>query len=122
ATKLSVIAGIPRGDVIPVLPVFDLCHRQNKGAAFSFLARKAGWQIWLSGRRIFRHGRGLVCGHRRRPALAGAGPLQLSGPGPGAGRRRGQPDRHPPGTWLQGATASKFCEDLENDFLKFTCL
>jgi len=35
------------GQVMEVLPIFDLTLLYNRGAAFSFLATQGGWQRWL---------------------------------------------------------------------------
>ncbi len=43
-TKWIVEANLPYGASIYVLPVLDLVHVRNTGAAFSFLAGAAGWQ------------------------------------------------------------------------------
>jgi signal peptidase II len=43
-TKWIVEAAIPFGTSIYVLPVMDLVHVRNTGAAFSFLAGASGWQ------------------------------------------------------------------------------
>lgn len=43
-TKWIVEAAIPFGTSIYVLPVMDLVHVRNSGAAFSFLASASGWQ------------------------------------------------------------------------------
>jgi signal peptidase II len=44
ATKLWVEAALALGSSVYVLPVFDLVHVRNTGAAFSFLASASGWQ------------------------------------------------------------------------------
>jgi len=43
-TKAWVEAALPLGTIVHVLPVFDLVHVRNSGAAFSFLAGASGWQ------------------------------------------------------------------------------
>ena len=43
-TKLWVAHELALGTSIYVLPVFDLVHVRNTGAAFSFLAGASGWQ------------------------------------------------------------------------------
>jgi signal peptidase II len=43
-TKWIVEASIPFGTSIYVMPVMDLVHVRNPGAAFSFLAGASGWQ------------------------------------------------------------------------------
>ena len=46
-TKLWVDSALHYGQVIPVLPSFNLVLAYNKGAAFSFLAHESGWQRHL---------------------------------------------------------------------------
>mgnify|MGYP000953481166 FL=1 len=47
-TKLAILHYLPYGGPgINVLPVFNIVHVYNKGAAFSFLADQAGWQRWF---------------------------------------------------------------------------
>ncbi|MEW9899181.1 signal peptidase II [Chitinivorax sp. PXF-14] len=46
-TKLWVDSALHYGQVIPVLPSFNLVLAYNKGAAFSFLAQESGWQRHL---------------------------------------------------------------------------
>ena len=47
-TKLAILQNLPYGGPgINVLPVFNIVHVYNKGAAFSFLADQAGWQRWF---------------------------------------------------------------------------
>jgi signal peptidase II len=43
-TKWIVEATLPFGTSLYVLPVLDLVHVRNTGAAFSFLAKASGWQ------------------------------------------------------------------------------
>ncbi len=43
-TKLWVAHALAFGTSVYVLPVFDLVHVRNTGAAFSFLAGASGWQ------------------------------------------------------------------------------
>jgi len=43
-TKLWVESALPFGASVYVLPVLDLVHVRNTGAAFSFLAGESGWQ------------------------------------------------------------------------------
>ena len=46
-TKLMVIDNLMYLQRIPILPVLDLVHLHNTGAAFSFLAGASGWQNWM---------------------------------------------------------------------------
>lgn len=46
-TKTIVAVSIPLHGAIEVLPVFNLVHVINWGAAFSFLSDQPGWQRWL---------------------------------------------------------------------------
>ena len=47
-TKLAILQNLPYGGPgINVLPVFNIVHVYNTGAAFSFLADQAGWQRWF---------------------------------------------------------------------------
>jgi signal peptidase II len=46
-TKKLIVDHIPLGDGIRVLPVLDILHAQNTGAAFSMLATAGGWQRWF---------------------------------------------------------------------------
>lgn len=48
-TKVMVIDNLTYLQRIPILPVLDLVHLHNTGAAFSFLADASGWQNWLFG-------------------------------------------------------------------------
>lgn len=43
-SKAVVSAALPLGASVYVVPVFDLVHVRNSGAAFSFLAGASGWQ------------------------------------------------------------------------------
>lgn len=43
-SKWLIVTGIPLHGVVPILPVFNLTHVYNPGAAFSFLADAGGWQ------------------------------------------------------------------------------
>ncbi|MFT4925410.1 MAG: signal peptidase II [Phenylobacterium sp.] len=47
ATKLWIIASVEYSASIPVLPVFNITHVHNPGAAFSFLSEAGGWQRWF---------------------------------------------------------------------------
>ena len=46
-TKVMVIDNLAYLQRIPILPILDLVHLHNTGAAFSFLADASGWQNWL---------------------------------------------------------------------------
>ena len=46
-TKALVANTIELYSSIPLLPVLDLTHLQNTGAAFSVLASASGWQRWF---------------------------------------------------------------------------
>jgi signal peptidase II len=46
-TKAMVYQMVPLFQTVEVLPVFDLTHLHNTGAAFSFLAGASGWQRWF---------------------------------------------------------------------------
>jgi len=47
-TKALVVAKIDlQYGLITLLPILDLVHMQNTGAAFSFLAGASGWQRWF---------------------------------------------------------------------------
>ena len=48
-TKLMVIDNLTYLQRIPILPILDLVHLHNTGAAFSFLADASGWQNWMFG-------------------------------------------------------------------------
>ncbi|MBV2129443.1 signal peptidase II [Arsukibacterium indicum] len=47
ASKQWVLHAIPYQGSIPLLPVFELAHVYNRGAAFSFLSNAGGWQRWF---------------------------------------------------------------------------
>ena len=46
-TKRWIIATLELYERIPVLPILDITHLRNEGAAFSLLADAAGWQRWF---------------------------------------------------------------------------
>ncbi len=46
-SKLWVVACLRLYQRIEILPLFDLTHVHNTGAAFSFLADAGGWQRWF---------------------------------------------------------------------------
>lgn len=46
-TKLAITESLTLYQRVPVLPLLDLVHLHNTGAAFSFLAGASGWQNWL---------------------------------------------------------------------------
>lgn len=46
-SKAWVSGSFRYGEILTVLPVFDLTLLHNTGAAFSFLANESGWQRWL---------------------------------------------------------------------------
>lgn len=46
-TKAIVVSKMGLFDTIVLLPVLNLTHLQNTGAAFSFLADASGWQRWF---------------------------------------------------------------------------
>lgn len=46
-TKWVVVFSLEYGEVVPVLPTFNLTHVYNPGAAWSFLADAGGWQRWF---------------------------------------------------------------------------
>ncbi|VUD68271.1 Lipoprotein signal peptidase [Thalassocella blandensis] len=48
-TKSWVSASLDLHDRVEVIPFFDITLRHNYGAAFSFLADQAGWQVWFFG-------------------------------------------------------------------------
>ncbi|MFC4158006.1 signal peptidase II [Chitinimonas lacunae] len=54
ASKIAVVNSLHYGQVIPLLPFFNLVLVHNTGAAFSFLADAGGWQ------RYFFSGLGIV--------------------------------------------------------------
>lgn len=47
ASKLAVAGSMPLYESIPILPMFNLVHAHNPGAAFSFLRDAGGWQRWF---------------------------------------------------------------------------
>lgn len=47
ASKWWVLQQLQPGEVLPVLPFFNLVLTFNEGAAFSFLSDAGGWQRWL---------------------------------------------------------------------------
>lgn len=47
STKAMVLRSLELYDTIELLPVLDITHLRNTGAAFSFLANAGGWQRWL---------------------------------------------------------------------------
>lgn len=47
ATKYAVLGTFAEGEVMPVLPFFNLRLVYNPGAAWSFLADAGGWQRWF---------------------------------------------------------------------------
>lgn len=47
ATKYAVHSGLTLDAVVPVTGFFNLVHRWNTGAAFSFLAEAGGWQRYF---------------------------------------------------------------------------
>lgn len=46
-TKVLVVRSLELYERISVLPVLDLTHLRNTGAAFSMLANASGWQRWF---------------------------------------------------------------------------
>ncbi len=46
-TKELILRMIQLGDSVRVLPVLNIVHARNTGAAFSFLASAGGWQRWM---------------------------------------------------------------------------
>jgi len=46
-TKQVILGTLALHESIRVLPVLDIVHARNPGAAFSFLAGADGWQRWL---------------------------------------------------------------------------
>jgi signal peptidase II len=46
-TKELILRNLALHESITVLPVLDIVHARNPGAAFSFLAGADGWQRWL---------------------------------------------------------------------------
>jgi signal peptidase II len=47
ASKLVVAGSMQLYQSIPLLPMFNLLHVHNNGAAFSFLSEAGGWQRWF---------------------------------------------------------------------------
>jgi len=47
ATKAMVTRSMELYDTIELLPVLQITHLQNSGAAFNFLANAGGWQRWF---------------------------------------------------------------------------
>lgn len=47
ATKAAIVAWVEYGAHHPWLPVLNIVHVLNPGAAFSFLSQAGGWQRWL---------------------------------------------------------------------------
>lgn len=46
-TKYWVEKMLVLGEAVPITEMFNLVHRHNKGAAFSFLANAGGWQRYF---------------------------------------------------------------------------
>jgi signal peptidase II len=46
-TKALIVRLLRPAELRELLPVFDLVHAHNRGAAFSMLAGASGWQRWL---------------------------------------------------------------------------
>lgn len=46
-TKILILNNFQFEESIAILPVFNLVHVHNYGAAFSFLSDAGGWQRWL---------------------------------------------------------------------------
>jgi signal peptidase II len=46
-TKAMVLRSLELYDAIELLPVLNITHLHNTGAAFSFLANAGGWQRWF---------------------------------------------------------------------------
>jgi signal peptidase II len=46
-TKKLIVDHIAHGEGFSVLPVLDIIHARNLGAAFSMLADQSGWQRWF---------------------------------------------------------------------------
>jgi signal peptidase II len=46
-TKWMVAKSVALYEMITLLPVLDITHAHNVGAAFNFLARAGGWQRWF---------------------------------------------------------------------------
>ncbi len=47
STKAMVLRSLELYDTIELLPVLNITHLHNTGAAFSFLANAGGWQRWF---------------------------------------------------------------------------
>ena len=47
STKAMVLRSLELYDTIELLPVLNITHLHNTGAAFSFLADASGWQRWF---------------------------------------------------------------------------
>jgi len=47
STKAMVTRSLELYDAIELLPILDIVHLHNTGAAFSFLAGAGGWQRWF---------------------------------------------------------------------------
>jgi signal peptidase II len=56
------------GDSIYVVPVLNIVHARNTGAAFSFLASAGGWQRWMFTLFAFAVSVGLLIALRKAPA------------------------------------------------------
>lgn len=48
-SKTAVASTLPLGSSIPSTTFLNIVHTLNPGAAFSFLAKAAGWQRWFFG-------------------------------------------------------------------------
>lgn len=46
-SKLAIAGSMQLYESIPILPMFNLVHAHNPGAAFSFLSKAGGWQRWF---------------------------------------------------------------------------
>lgn len=46
-SKWVIVFLLEHGEVVPVIPTFNLTHVYNPGAAWSFLANAGGWQRWF---------------------------------------------------------------------------
>jgi signal peptidase II len=46
-TKWLVARSVGLYEMVTLLPVLDITHAHNPGAAFNFLARASGWQRWF---------------------------------------------------------------------------
>lgn len=46
-TKAMVFQTLPMYQSVEILPVLELTHAHNTGAAFDFLAQASGWQRWF---------------------------------------------------------------------------